>query len=82
MEFVELFKVRISLVAREGRNEVVVQTQKRARIREMAKELGKEKRRMWTTVEEETGKDCERAGEERKMSSRGDLRSGAARLVL
>lgn len=78
----ELFKVRISLVAREGRNEVVVQTQKRAGIREMAMELGKEKRRMSTAVEEETEKDCERAGEEREMSSRGDLRSGAARLVL
>lgn len=45
-------------------------------------ELGKEKRRMSTTVEEKTEKDCERAGEEREMSSRGDLRSGAARLVL
>lgn len=47
----------------------------------MAMELGKEKQRMSTT-EEETEKDCERVGEEREMSSRGDLRSGAARLVL
>lgn len=59
-----------------------MQTQKRAGIREMAMELGKERRRMSTAVEEETEKDCERAEEEREMSSRGDLRSGAARLVL
>lgn len=78
----KLFKVRIGLVVREGKNEVVVQTQKRAGIRELAMELGKEKRRTSTTVEEETEKDCERAGKEREMSSRGDLRSGAARLVL
>lgn len=38
---------------------------------------GKEKQREVATGEED-GKGCERAGEKRETSSRGDLRSGAA----
>lgn len=56
---------------------MLVQKQRRARAKEMAKEPTKEKQREMATGEKD-GKGCERAGEKREMSSRGDLRSGAA----
>lgn len=56
---------------------MVVQKQRRARTREMAKEPEKEKQRE-VAMGEEDGKGCERAGEKRETSSRGDLRSGTA----
>lgn len=56
---------------------MVVQKQRRAGTRKMAKKPGKEKQREVATAEED-GEGCERAEEKRETSSRGDLRSGAA----
>lgn len=52
--------------------------QRRAGIKEMEKEPGGVEKQREVVTGKEDGKGCERAGEKRETSSRGDLRSGAA----
>lgn len=75
----KLFKVRIGLeVAREGivERDGCAETKKSKDKRDGEEARERETER--SAMGEEDGKGCERAGEKREMSSRGDLRSGAA----